>query len=116
VPRPTGLDIRVLPQGARVVVSPEGEVDLSNTAALRSALWSIARDGCTCIELDLRGLEFIDTSGLHLVIDLVRHCQDESIELAVRPGPYAIQRAFEISGLGRAVPFTDGVTTPAASG
>jgi anti-anti-sigma factor len=104
---PTGLDIHIASTDAAIVVTPAGELDLSNAADLRATLWGLATD-CTNgrgIVLDLGSLDFIDTCGLHLVVDLVRQCMARGVGLAVRPGGFAIQRAFEMSGLAASVPF-----------
>lgn len=105
-----GLAVHIATDGSAVTVTPEGELDLSNAGELRSALWGLAtkRPGDRDIVLDLGRLEFIDTSGLHLVLDLSRSCEMAGVRLTVRPGGFAIQRAFEISGLVREVPFEAG--------
>jgi len=46
--------------------------------------------------LDCRDLEFIDSSGLHMLVDLEQRC-DKRIELVnVRP---PVRRVFELTGL-----------------
>jgi anti-anti-sigma factor len=103
------LAVHIATDGSAVTVTPEGELDLSNTRELRAALWGLATDGVERrgVVLDLGRLEFIDTSGLHLVVDLVERCAAADVGLRVRRGGYAIQRAFEMSGLEPLVPFDE---------
>jgi anti-sigma B factor antagonist len=110
MPSPAGLNVTIDEGPSWITVTPVGELDLANSGALRSTLWGLADDGHESLVLDLGELEFIDTSGLHLVLELVKHCEDVGVGLSVRPGRFAIQRAFEISGLRAWVPFQDAAT------
>jgi anti-sigma B factor antagonist len=103
----TGLNVHIDEGPSWATVTPVGELDLANSGALRATLWGLADDGHHSLVLDLGELEFIDTSGLHLVLELVKHCEEIGLALSVRPGRFAIQRAFEISGLLAWVPFQD---------
>jgi hypothetical protein len=56
------------------------------------------------VVLDLRGLTFIDTSGLRVVV-LAQSRQPG--RLAVVKGSRTVQRAFEICGLVKLLPFVE---------
>ena len=103
--RPASLEMRIVADATAVNVTPSGELDLSNVGELRTTLWALISDGRRRLVLDLGELDFIDTSGLHLVLDLVRHCAREGVALEVARGRYPIRRAFELAGLERVVPF-----------
>jgi hypothetical protein len=49
--------------------------------------------------LDLRQLDFIDLSGLRLILTLDRDARNHGHEFVVIPGPPAIQRLFKLTGL-----------------
>jgi anti-sigma B factor antagonist len=79
------------------VVSVEGDIDLTTFAAVQSAL-DAARVGATVLVLDLRDVEFMDTSGLRLVISEQQRAEADQYRFAVVPGPNKVRRLFEIAG------------------
>ena len=68
--------------------------------------------------LDLRGVGFMDTSGLRLVIEEQRRAAGAGYRFAVVRGPSRVQRLFEIAGLAGddAQLFIDAPTEPAGGG
>jgi anti-anti-sigma factor len=59
------------------------------------------------VELDLRGVRFLDTSGLQLIVEEHRRARRDGYDLSIRRGPAAVQRVFEIAGLEGVLPFAD---------
>jgi anti-anti-sigma factor len=59
------------------------------------------------VQLDLRGVEFMDTSGLRYVLELVDRSERDGFGVTIVPGPAAVQRVFEVSGLAPRLPFVD---------
>ena len=57
--------------------------------------------------LDLSGLEFIDSTGLRVIVHAVNAAERGRWELRLRHGPRAVRRVFEISGVLGALPFED---------
>jgi anti-sigma B factor antagonist len=60
------------------------------------------RDGGTkheVVVLDLRGVTFLDTSGIRLVVSEQRRAEEAGHRFAVVRGPRPVQRIFSISGL-----------------
>lgn len=92
---PLRLDSRRV--GDAFVVAAHGEIDLATWRAAQAAL-----DGCreaAAIVLDLRGVEYMDTSGLRLVFAERERAANGSYRFAVVPGPRRVRRLFEIAGL-----------------
>jgi anti-anti-sigma factor len=98
-----------------VVVAPRGELDLATAPELRARLREAATDGGPLV-LDLRGLDFMDTSGLRLVLEERDRAQREGLAFAVVRGPHAVQRVFEIAGLEDGLPFVDAPEDPHPGG
>ena len=90
--------IGVRPQGAAIVVAPEGDVDLETADALRDEL-QLALSRAGHVIVDLRGVTFMDSSGLRLLVEITREADRVAGELSVVRGPRAVQRLFEVSGL-----------------
>ena len=59
------------------------------------------------VQLDLRGVEFMDTSGLRYVLELVERGVRDGFAVRIVRGPAAVQRVFEVSGLESRLPFVD---------
>lgn len=53
-----------------------GELDLATGDCLRAAARGVGWGRCACFEIDLRGLTFVDCSGLRAVADVVRSIED----------------------------------------
>jgi anti-sigma B factor antagonist len=91
--------------GAAVVVGPQGDVDMATVTAVRHA---IAEAGAApTVVLDLRGVDFLDTSGLQLVLEQRRRAEAEGFRLVLVRGHGGVQRLFDIAGLTPALTFVD---------
>ncbi len=93
------LNITTSREGRTVTVVAAGEIDLSTVGELRTAVNSAAADGCDRLLLDLTGVDFIDSSGLAVLLELRSTLRSRSVmlELAVGDGP--VRQAVEITGL-----------------
>jgi anti-anti-sigma factor len=94
------------PEGA-VVVSFHGEMDISEAERTEQALLSLERDQPAILVLDLRGLTFLDSTGLRLVIDADGRAHQEGRRLALIPGPDVVHRIFLIAMLDKRLEFID---------
>ena len=65
---------------------------------VESALIRAEDSDAAVIVLDLGGLTFMDSSGLHLVLDARRRAGEKGHKLVVLEGPEAVQRIFELTG------------------
>jgi anti-anti-sigma factor len=81
-------------------IAPEGELDLESASVLRSVLDEHLEAGCPRLVLDLRGVTFIDSTGLRAVIEADRSAGARGVDLTVLPGPPQVQRIFEVTGTG----------------
>lgn len=77
------LQIGVEPVGrGEVTVSVRGELDCATNDQLRAALTELLnRGGITAIGLDLRGLEFIDSTGIGTLVVAQRICREVGVRL-----------------------------------
>jgi anti-anti-sigma factor len=55
--------------------------------------------------LDLRGLTFMDSSGLHLITRWVNEASQDGFAFELEPGPPAVQRIFELTAVTDALPW-----------
>jgi len=83
-----------------------GEIDMSTVGALRRDLDAARKEVGTAL-LDLSGVTFIDSNGLHL---LLKASQDSAVDgwgfVLVRPSA-AVERLIELSGTADLLPLLD---------
>jgi anti-anti-sigma factor len=95
-----------------------GELDLATAHELPEAAAAAAGRGGLVI--DLRQLRFIDSTGLRALILVHRECEAGGRRLRLIPGPEAVQRLFELTGVDKLLEFVtapdgDGVTSAQAA-
>ena len=81
-----------------MVVQLFGELDVAAVGDLQAELDRIQSGGCQALVVDLSELDFMDSTGLHLLLRLDANCTREGIRLRLVPGPFAVQRLFEVTG------------------
>jgi anti-sigma B factor antagonist len=92
------------------IVYPRGALDIASVERLRAVLddVQIARG----LLLDLRGLSFIDSTGLQLLVALDQRAQRDGFELRLVAPAAPCDRAIRLCGLDKVLPFvTDGEST-----
>ena len=94
--------------GDVVVVRPRGELDLATISQLRGALDGL--ESLVHLVLDLRGLSFVDSSGLHLLVELNQRAQRHAFELTLIAPEPPVDRAIRLCGLYEALPFAPAAT------
>jgi anti-anti-sigma factor len=80
--------------GATVIV-PHGELDIGTAPELQEAL-DAAVPGA--VVLDLRDLDFIDSTGLHLLLAAEARARSDSTDLKIAAG-HEVHRVFEMAGV-----------------
>jgi len=88
--------------GDAVVVVPEGEIDLATIDVLQAELDGAAGESERVV-LDLRGVTFIDSAGVRLVLEAMRALP----AFAVVPGGPEVSRVFRLVGLDERVRMVD---------
>jgi len=58
--------------------------------------------------IDLRGVEFLDSTGLHALLTARAQAQQDDWEQTIIPGPRTVQRIFEITCTIDRLPFAAG--------
>ena len=98
-PPPELFSCVVARNGSSAWVRPAGDLDLDTVHRVDSALAGLREEGCGSLVLDLRGLTFMDSTGLRLVIRWHTAARDEGFQFAVVPGPEVVQRVFRLTGM-----------------
>jgi anti-sigma B factor antagonist len=93
----TTLDVSLGHAGATPLVALRGELDVSTTPKVEHALLQLEGEGASVIIIDLRGLTFLDSSGLRLILEADARARREDRRLLVVPGPPEVQRVFRVT-------------------
>ncbi|MGH9184421.1 MAG: STAS domain-containing protein [Acidimicrobiales bacterium] len=78
------------------VVHPRGELDLVTSPALRSAIESA---NATRVVVDFTDVDFMNTSGLSVLIALTRRLRADGGDLVVRHPNAMVRKTFAIAGV-----------------
>jgi anti-sigma B factor antagonist len=87
------------------VLSLYGELDIASAPELEKQVKRLQWDGASSIVLDLSGLDFIDSTGLHVLARAQRRSGDGGLTLL--RGPRTVHRVFELTGMDELLPFAD---------
>jgi anti-anti-sigma factor len=102
--------IRTEGRNSRRVLALSGELDLSNADRFSDEL-ARAEDGASPpsrIVLDLSELEFIDSTGIAILVAAHRRLNGDDVRLQlVRSRSAAVRRVFSLTGLDDSIPFVD---------
>ena len=101
------LSIETRVDGEEAVVALTGELDLSTAPQVEEALTDAEEKGPALIRLDLRGLTFMDSTGLRVVLAADGRARKEARRFEVFPGPPQVHRVFRIALLDRRLVFVD---------
>jgi anti-sigma B factor antagonist len=92
--------VRIRERGHIVIATVEGEVDLSNRAPLAARLVDAVENSATGLMLDLSALEFMDSSGVHMLYELSERLATRQQRFAVvLPPNRPPRRVIELSGV-----------------
>jgi anti-anti-sigma factor len=114
----SGLQIDELLDGQRYTLVLGGELDIASAASLHGAVARVRATGAatSAMTLDLSRLIFIDSTGLAEIILTGQLCDRDGYEFALIPGPRAVQRLFELTGLIDALPFVESAAETSLGG
>jgi anti-sigma B factor antagonist len=94
--------------GATATVLLRGELDVLATAALEPELTRLVEEPGVCaVALDLRELDFLDSSGLRAVLCAARLLAENDRRLLLVRGPSLVQRVFELTRTTEQLEFVD---------
>jgi anti-sigma B factor antagonist len=81
-----------------------GELDMAAVPDLRRRLSECAGQS-ECLVVDMSGLTFLDSTGIHFLLDLNTLAERDGWSLRLVPGPPQIQRVLEIAGVTELLPW-----------
>jgi anti-sigma B factor antagonist len=94
--------------GGEYIIELAGELDLSGVTRVSEAFASALDSDARAIVLDLRALEFLDSTGVHSIITAERLAAERDMSFVIIRGPRQVQRILEIAGIAERLTFSDG--------
>ena len=103
--RDGSLTIRVSDDGSMCTLALVGELDLANAATLSAALEKARSESGAHLTIDLSELEFIDSTGIAVLVATYRQLEGSDRLTFVRSKKSAVQRVMALTGLDAELPF-----------
>ena len=92
-------------EGDGFILSLYGELDVASAPLLEKQIKRLQWAMAARIVLDLSGLDFIDSTGLHAL--LLAHRRAPDGQLTLLRGSRNVHRVFELTGTDALLPFAD---------
>jgi anti-sigma B factor antagonist len=100
------LEFQTRRNGTVAVTTATGELDLSGAELLEAELERLAEEPeLATVVLDLRGLEFMDSSGLRLVVLADMQAREAGRRFVLVRGTETVHRVFEITRMSDRLEF-----------
>jgi len=101
------LTVRIEAEGGACTLGLAGELDMANAATLEAELDRAAGGGASPITVDMRELEFIDSTGIATLVAAHRRLNERGGERVrlVRSRSNAVRRVMDLTGLDAELPF-----------
>jgi len=87
------------------VVDLHGELDTHTAPRARTAMLSLLDEGCRHLILNLRWMDFIDSTGLSVLMGALRNVRELGGSIRLVAPVYHVRRIFEVTRLTYAFPI-----------
>ena len=101
------FNVETTEQGGAVHVKLSGDLDLSTSKRAEEAIEEAERAGKPTVVVDLRGLTFMNSTGLRVIVSADKRARRSNKRLAIVQGPAAVRRVFEITRLDERLDIVD---------
>jgi anti-anti-sigma factor len=103
-------DVEYRVNGEALVARVSGEIDMSNAGAIVHAVSTATPNNVDGVVLDLTGIEYLDSAGIHMIYRLREGLSTRGQRLAVIIGPSSpIHDALQLAGVKELVEFSETV-------
>lgn len=101
------LSVGVSASGGWSVLHVRGEVDMATCPELRQAIVAEIRQGRPHLVVDLSSVDFIDSTGLGVLIGGLKRARSQGGDLRVSGITGRLQKVFDLTGLGEVLTVVD---------
>jgi anti-sigma B factor antagonist len=89
------------------VIAISGELDLASSPALQKELARAESSDATLLIIDLRQLDFMDSTGLSVLVRAHQRADEQGRQLAMVKGPQQVQRLLSLTGVAERLTVVD---------
>lgn len=89
------------------VLTVSGELDLAASPALETQLDQVFADSVTHLIIDLRELEFIDSTGLSVLVKAHQRAQEAGCRFGLVNGGPQVRRLLDLTGIAERLTVAD---------
>lgn len=99
------LEVSAERDGAFCIVSVAGDLDLYTSPVLKDRLVELVEDGRPDVVIDLSGVGFVDSSGLGVLVGILRRAKERDGSVRLAGVREAVAKTFRITGLDKVFPM-----------
>jgi anti-sigma B factor antagonist len=103
----SNFDVDVRDGDRAVVIGVSGELDLASSPALEQELENRAAAAAEVVIIDLRQVEFMDSTGLSLLVRAHTRATEKGQRFVVVRGPQQVQRLLSLTGVADRLTLVD---------
>jgi anti-sigma B factor antagonist len=101
------LRVEVRREGAAVVIEVSGELDLASGPELEAELDQVTGPDTQLLVIDLRTLDFMDSTGLSIIVRAHQRLAAEECEMSLVKGSQQVQRLLDLTGVAERLRLAD---------
>jgi anti-sigma B factor antagonist len=101
--------------GRWAVVRLHGDVDIATAPKVREQLIALMTDRTPWVVLDLDGVGFLDSTGLGVVVGVLKRARTLGGDLRLVCSQPTVRRVFEITALDRTLPLAESAEAAVAA-
>jgi anti-sigma B factor antagonist len=101
--------LRLEQRGKSAILSLAGEFDLTSKKEFEAGLSDIASRALAEVIVDLRGVTFIDSAGLRLILEAWSQCRRGGFDFGVLLSDGRLRGVFQETGLDQTLPIVEGI-------
>ncbi len=98
------------------MISVSGELDLASGPQLEQVLDGITGSSTDLVIIDLSQLDFMDSTGLSIIVKAHQRLQGDGRELGLVRGPAQVQRLLDLTGVAGRLRLVDAADELIAGG
>lgn len=100
------FSVQVGELGSWALVQAHGDIDVATAPRLREQLIELVTDGRSRIILDLDGVDFLDSTGLGVIVGVLKRTRTHGGDLRLVCNTPRLRKVFELTALDRALPLS----------
>jgi len=98
-------DVTTRQESGCTVVTVVGEVDVYTAPTLDEALSATLAEGNTCVVVDMTGVDFLDSTGLSVLVKALKRIREADGSLDVVVSVDRVAKVFRLTGLDKVIPL-----------